>query len=171
MPRARTKSDDDFELAYAEARARVEDILAVLKIRFGPDLPTDISQGARAPTNMLELKRRLTLATCLPSLDAFRTYLDATVTLPSEPACIWKEALADWNFHESEFLRQFEDRGRRKAMAAAIIRIAQLRFKTQIPREIQAHIRASTDLRQLERWLEAAVKARTLNKFRQALDA
>lgn len=169
MPHARY--DDLAELKYEQVKARVEDILAILKIRFGPDLPTDVSQGVLAPTNMLELKRRLTLAASVQSLDEFRKYLDATVTPRGEIACIWRETLTDWNFHESSFLREWENRGRVKAKAAAIIQVAQLRFKMALPREMQAHIRDSHDLEQLDRWLEAAVRARTLNKFRQALEA
>jgi hypothetical protein len=57
-----------------------------------------------------------------------------------------------------------------KAKAEYILKVLRLRFGTELPSEVDDRIRATSDLEQLDRWLAGAVQARTLNKFRQALD-
>jgi hypothetical protein len=58
-----------------------------------------------------------------------------------------------------------------EARAEDIIKVLRLRFGPDIPAELEQRIRGTVNLEKLDRWLEAAVKARTLNKFRQTLEA
>jgi hypothetical protein len=57
-----------------------------------------------------------------------------------------------------------------KARAEDVIKVLRLRFGPELPVEVEERIRAAANLDRLDRWLEAAVKARTLNKFRQAME-
>jgi hypothetical protein len=57
-----------------------------------------------------------------------------------------------------------------KARSEAVLDFLQLRFGAELPAEIVERIRGTTDLALLKRWLAGAVQARTLNKFRQALE-
>jgi len=79
---------------------------------------------------------------------------------------IWTRELEGWNVKRSEQVMEWQA----EAKADDVIKILRLRFRTELPMEVEQRVRASTDLEQLDRWLQAAVQARTLNKFRQALE-
>ena len=57
-----------------------------------------------------------------------------------------------------------------KARAEAVLDVLHLRFGSELPEELVTRIRGTTDLALLKRWLAAAVRSRTLNKFRQAME-
>jgi hypothetical protein len=46
----------------------------------------------------------------------------------------------------------------------------QLRFGPDLPAEMEERLRGTADFDQLDRWLEAAVRARTLKKIQQSLE-
>ena len=57
-----------------------------------------------------------------------------------------------------------------EARAEDILKVLRLRLGPELPEAVEQRIRAATDSEQLDRWLEAAVRSRTLNKFRQAME-
>jgi hypothetical protein len=71
----------------------------------------------------------------------------------------------------SESVMEWQAEARAEARAEDVIKVLRLRLGPDVPAEVEERIRATTNLEQLDRWLEAAVRARTLNKFRQAMEA
>ncbi|MGH7170167.1 MAG: hypothetical protein ACRELF_09895 [Gemmataceae bacterium] len=88
-------------------------------------------------------------------------FADATGCRP-----IWKQGLEDWNVKRSEQVMEWQA----EAKADYVIKVLRLRFGPDLPAEVEQSIRNTADLEKLDRWLEEAVRSRTLNKFRQALD-
>lgn len=80
---------------------------------------------------------------------------------------IWRKGLEGWNMRRSESVMEWQA----EATAEAVVKILRLRFGSDLPTELEQRIRATTDREKLDRWLEAAVKARSLNKFRQAMES
>jgi hypothetical protein len=80
---------------------------------------------------------------------------------------VWRQALEGWNMKRSESVMEWQA----ETMTEAVIEVLQLRFGTELPEDLVTRIRGTTDLALLKRWHAAAVTARTLNKFRQAMDA
>jgi hypothetical protein len=82
---------------------------------------------------------------------------------------IWRQALEGWNMKRSESVMEWQAEAEAKARSEDILEVLRLRFGTELPDDLLALIRGTTDLEQLKRWLVAAVQSRTLKKFRQAL--
>ena len=87
---------------------------------------------------------------------------------------IWRQALEGWNVKRSEQVMEWQAEARTEAEAKAraedVLKVLRLRFGPDLPGDVEERIRTTTNLDQLDRWLEAAVKARTPNKFRQAME-
>jgi hypothetical protein len=89
---------------------------------------------------------------------------------------IWKEALRGWNVIESqqvlEWMAMGEAKGRAegeaKGKADALLEVLAMRFPPGAPAELEAAIRATTNQEQLRNWLAFAMKADSLDAFRQA---
>jgi hypothetical protein len=79
---------------------------------------------------------------------------------------IWRNELEGWNMKRSASVMEWQA----EARVEDILEVLQLRFGTELPADLVQRIRATTDLAQLKSWLAAAVKARSLNKFRQAME-
>ncbi len=82
----------------------------------------------------------------------------------------WRNQLEDWNMKRSESVMEWQAEAEAKARAEDVLKVLHLRFGAEMPLEIVQSIRNNHDLGKLDRWLEAAVKARSLNKFRQAME-
>ena len=83
---------------------------------------------------------------------------------------VWKRELEGWNVKRSEQVLEWQAEARVETRVEDILKVLRLRFGPDLPSEVEQHIRATMDGEKLDRWLEAAVKARTLNKFRQAME-
>jgi hypothetical protein len=83
---------------------------------------------------------------------------------------IWRQALEGWNVKRSESVMEWQAEAEAKARSEDVLEVLQLRFSAELPDELVTRIRGTTDLALLKRWHAAAVQARTLNKFRQALE-
>jgi hypothetical protein len=86
-------------------------------------------------------------------------------------ASFWTRELEGWNVKRSEQVMEWQAEARAEARAEDVLEVLQLRFHAELPEDLVTRIRSTTDLALLKRRLAAAVQARTLNKFRQALDA
>jgi hypothetical protein len=60
-----------------------------------------------------------------------------------------------------------QERGEAKGKAGALLRILERRFAVSVPPDLDAAIRGATDLAQLERWVDLALEARSLDEFRR----
>jgi hypothetical protein len=82
----------------------------------------------------------------------------------------WRQALQGWNVVQSqqvlEWMAEGETRGEIKGKVGILLRVLRARFGA-VPGELEASIRAQTDLAQLDRWADAAAIAPTLDDFRQ----
>lgn len=76
-----------------------------------------------------------------------------------------------WNVKRSEQVMEWQAEAEAKARAEDVFEVLQLRFHAELPEELVTRIRGTTNLALLKRWHAAAVTARTLNKFHQAMDA
>jgi hypothetical protein len=90
----------------------------------------------------------------------------------------WRQGLRGWNVRESqvvnEWIREGEvmgaARGKAEGEAAALLRVLRARFGA-VPDELAGRILQAADLPQLERWLDLASTAASLDAFRQGLEA
>ena len=88
---------------------------------------------------------------------------------------VWKQALEGWNVEQSAQVLEWQAeaekrglaRGKAEAKMDALLRVLRTRFPTAVPEDLERVVRETTDLNQLDRWLEAAVKAATLAAFRR----
>jgi hypothetical protein len=83
---------------------------------------------------------------------------------------VWNQALEGWNVKQSQFVEEWKTEGKIKARAEDVIEVLQLRFGTELPADLVQRIQTTTDVDLLKRWLDAAARSRTLNKFRQTLE-
>jgi hypothetical protein len=81
---------------------------------------------------------------------------------------VWKQALQGWNMIESQQVLEWINEGEVRGRATTLLQVLQLRFGT-LPADLVGTIRATTDPGQLERWVQAAVRASSLDEFRQQL--
>jgi hypothetical protein len=87
---------------------------------------------------------------------------------------LWKQALQGWNVEKSlqvlEWQAEAEKRGlargQSQAKVAALLHVLTKRFRA-VPADVERSIRETSDLEQLNRWLDAALDAATLSAFRQ----
>jgi hypothetical protein len=87
---------------------------------------------------------------------------------------LWKQALEGWNVEQSlqvlEWQAEAEKRGlargQAEAKVAGLLHVLTKRFRA-VPADVERSIRATSDLEQLDRWLDAALDAATLTAFRQ----
>jgi hypothetical protein len=77
----------------------------------------------------------------------------------------WREALRGWNVLQSQQVLEWQA----NATANALLRMLQRRFHPEVPAELVATIQATTDMEQLNRWIDAAVTSASLDDFRQTI--
>jgi hypothetical protein len=78
----------------------------------------------------------------------------------------WSKALEAFKMNESPVPREWRAEAYRKGEANSVIRVLQRRGIV-LPEELSTRIRACADSKQLERWLDAAAVATTLDEFRK----
>ena len=66
----------------------------------------------------------------------------------------------------AELLANAESKAKAEAKADSLLRVLRKRYR-ELPEELAASIRACTDGDLLERWLDVALDAETLEQFRQ----
>ena len=87
----------------------------------------------------------------------------------------WKQALEGWNVEQSlqvlEWQAEAEKRGlargKAEAKVEALLRVLHKRFPAGDSADLEQVIRATSDLDQLDHWLDAAASASTLGQFRR----
>ena len=88
---------------------------------------------------------------------------------------LWKQALEGWNVEQSlqvlEWQAEAEKRGLARGQAEAkvadLLHVLTKRFPRAVPADVERSIRETSDLEQLNHWLDAALDAATLTAFRQ----
>jgi hypothetical protein len=89
---------------------------------------------------------------------------------------VWKEALKEWNVIESQQVLEWmamgeakgEARGEIKGEIKLLLRVLASLFPPGVPADLEAAIRATTSEEQLQNWVDLAMKAKSLEAFRQA---
>ena len=66
-----------------------------------------------------------------------------------------------------EWMAEGEAKGKREGQVKTLLRILRLRFGA-LALELEAAVRTTSDLDQLDRWVDAAVTSPTLDAFRQS---
>jgi hypothetical protein len=79
---------------------------------------------------------------------------------------IWKNALREWNVHQSEAVMEWQEEAAANARAKSLLDILEMRFGTVSP-ELTATIHDTTTSTKLREWIKLAVKAASLDEFRQ----
>jgi hypothetical protein len=91
----------------------------------------------------------------------------------------WEKALEGWNVKDSQIILEWialgEARGKAKAMArgvvegwaSTVLQILTKRFAPGPPAEVTTTIRGATDRAQVQRWLDLALDADSLDAFRR----
>ncbi len=90
----------------------------------------------------------------------------------------WKQALEGWNVKQSvqvlewqaEAANQAAKQATKQTLAETLLRVLHVRFHGVIPSELEARIRGSEDPTELNRWVDAAVTATSLEEFRQTVN-
>jgi hypothetical protein len=88
----------------------------------------------------------------------------------------WSDALKGWNMKQSQAVLEWLEEGRAEGRAeaelttrrASLSELLEARFGA-VPTEVTDHIRVSTDIATLKRWLVAAGQANSLAEFRAAI--
>jgi predicted transposase YdaD len=57
--------------------------------------------------------------------------------------------------------------GKAEGKADTLLQILELRLTTEVPADLAVTVRATRDLRQLERWVDVALQANSLDEFRR----
>lgn len=94
----------------------------------------------------------------------------------------WKQALEGWNMRESQQVLEWQaearaegrkegwkegrNEGRSEGRSETLLDILRLQFGPSLPEDLVAQIKRLSEERDVSRWLEAAVKSRTLEQFR-----
>jgi hypothetical protein len=63
--------------------------------------------------------------------------------------------------------RLAEKRGKAEGMAETLLRVLERRWATPVPADLAAAVQATSDLAQLERWVDLALQANSLEEFRR----
>jgi hypothetical protein len=81
---------------------------------------------------------------------------------------VWKEALKEWNVIESQQVLEWMDTREVNTRIDSLLEVLAARFPPGVPADLEAAIRATSNREQLRSWLLSAVKADSLDAFRQA---
>jgi hypothetical protein len=65
---------------------------------------------------------------------------------------------------------EWQAEAEKRATAKSLLTVLSSRFDTAVPAELEARIRGTEDLTQLERWLKAAARATSLEEFCQTVN-
>ena len=64
-------------------------------------------------------------------------------------------------------LKKGEAKGKAEGKAKTLLRVLERRFASNVPADLDAAIRGTTDLARLERWVDLAFEAGSLDEFRR----
>ncbi len=81
---------------------------------------------------------------------------------------MWAQALRGWNVAQSQQVLEWMAEGKLKGQLSALLRVLRARFGA-LPADLEAAIRAATDLNVLDGWTDAAATSPTLQAFRQSV--
>jgi hypothetical protein len=93
---------------------------------------------------------------------------------------VWKDALKEWNVIESQQVLEWinmgraegeargEARGEIKGEIKSLLQTLAVLFPPGAPAELETAIRTATSEEQVQKWLDVALRARSLEAFRQA---
>jgi hypothetical protein len=80
---------------------------------------------------------------------------------------VWAQALRGWNVTQSQQVLEWMAEGEAKGRIETLLGVLRLRFGNRAP-ELEAAVRATSDLALLDRWVDAAVTSSSLDDFRQS---
>jgi hypothetical protein len=84
---------------------------------------------------------------------------------------VWQRHLEGWNVEVSMQVLEWQEaaakRATLKTKIEAVLRVLRKRLDSPIPSEMEETIRGAADLKQLDRWLDAAADSSTLAEFRR----
>ena len=77
----------------------------------------------------------------------------------------WKQSLKGWNMRESTVVNEWIAEGQRETL----LRFLHARFKVPVPEDVTAAIEVAADAQELNRWVDLAATADSLDAFRAAI--
>jgi hypothetical protein len=84
---------------------------------------------------------------------------------------VWKRRLEGWNVEVSMQVLEWQEKAAKRATLATkvedLLRVLRKRVRSAVPSDVVETIRATNDLDQLDRWLDAAAGASSLTEFRR----
>jgi hypothetical protein len=83
----------------------------------------------------------------------------------------WRQALEGWNVRRSQQVLEWQTEGEVRRARVDVLRALQIRFQDPVPTDLVALIESLTDLDELSRWHETALKAESLGAFRAVVQA
>ena len=81
----------------------------------------------------------------------------------------WEQALEGWNVRESRQVLEWQAEAVVKTQQENVLRILETLCGSAPPADVVSAIQANTDPKQLSRWLDAAVKTKSYDQFRAAM--
>lgn len=85
----------------------------------------------------------------------------------------WEQGLKGYNMIESPFMNELRQEGRQEGRIETqrgnLFKLAQVRFHTAVPADLAAIINATSNMVDLDRWLEVVVTSNSLDEFRSAV--
>ena len=97
----------------------------------------------------------------------------------------WKSALEGWNVQQSQQVLEWQAQayergktegkaegkveGKAEGKAETLLHQAERRLKAPVPTDLAARIRSTTDLAQLDRWLEGVLDVTSPDEFRRLI--
>jgi hypothetical protein len=81
----------------------------------------------------------------------------------------WHEALKGWNMRQSQQVLEWQEEARLETLRATLLRLLRLRFKAEVPPDLQTAVHGMSDTGELSQWIDAAATSETLEAFRAAV--
>jgi hypothetical protein len=128
-----------------------------------------LMRGGRESANIEEWKR---LAEGEPDQRRRADYAGVAVVLAelSGVRNLWKQVLEGWNVMQSQQVLEWQAEAEMRTKRNVLLRLLQLRFKTEVPADLAATVQAMTDLDTLSRWFDLAATSDSLAEFLQAVE-
>lgn len=140
-----------------------------------------LMQGGADPVTMEEWLRQAKLEPEAWKRADYGALAKVFATL-TEGLTAWEQALEGWPMEESPVINQWISVGEQRGLARGrqegqllalrtnVSQAVQARFQlTALPAEVAQRLEQQTDLNILQRWFQAALKAKTLDEFQAAL--
>jgi predicted transposase YdaD len=142
-----------------------------------------LMQGGDA-ASIIEEWKQLLLAE--PDVERRADFAGLALVFAEAAGCrpIWKQALMEWNVETSQQVLEWQAEalqrglaegkakgkveGKAEGKAEDLLKVLRLRFVKKLPKKLQQKILQTTDLAQLDQWLDLSLTADTLDAFREA---